>query len=70
MLVSMIIVNDLGMSVNAVNKNFINYISHYILKTCLMDVISHSPPYPSPQNLDVGNFSLAKELHFFRDANL
>ena len=52
------------MSINAVNNNFVNYISHYILKTCLMDVISHSPPYPSPQNLDAGNFSFAKELHF------
>ena len=64
MLVCMITTNDLGMSVNAVNNYFLNYIFHFFLKTYLMDVISSSPPYPSSQNLDVGNFSLVKELHF------
>ena len=36
MLVCMIITNDLGMSVKAVYNIFLNYIFHYILKTCLV----------------------------------
>ena len=66
MLVCMITTNDLGMSVNAGNNYFLNYIFHYILKSCLvkwMLFLIFSLPLPPKSRCRI-NFSLAKELHF------
>ena len=66
MLVCMITINDLGMSVNAVNNYFLNYIFHYILKFCLvkwMLFLIFSLPLPPKSRCRI-KFSLAKELHF------
>ena len=66
MLVCMITINDLGMSVNAVDNYFLNYIFHYILKSCLvkwMLFLIFSLPLPPKSRCRI-NFSLAKESQF------